>query len=63
MSTFKTPVTLQAVRPMVIGDGQNAPVLQIPFEVVCDIVTKVHYLAYSMEVLKCLKFRPINSKP
>ena len=37
------PFTLKAIRPVVIGVGQNVPVLQLPSEVhmrLCDTVMK-----------------------
>ena len=50
---------------MVIGFGQNAPVLPLLSEVICHLVIpwqSVHYLARPTEVLNCSKFPPLISE-
>ena len=64
---FDTPFTLQAIHPAVIGIGQNAPALQLPSDThmrTCHTVAcAIPFLTYNTEVLKCLKYPPINLEP
>ena len=58
MKPFHTPFTLQAGRPTVVGADQNAPVLQLPSDVLCELVTqwrKVKFLERPMGSFKKFK--------